>query len=58
MEFLADEDEHVTRLRLARTQIMPDGTRGPAPGTEEEIPADLVLVSMGFTGNVVGTVQS
>lgn len=50
VEFLADEDEHVTTLRLARTQIMPDGTRGPAPGTEEEIPADLVLLSMGFTG--------
>ena len=24
--------------------------RGPAPGTEREIPADLVLLSMGFTG--------
>ncbi len=50
VEFLADEDDHVTALRVARTQIMPDGTRGAAPGTEEEIPADLVLLSMGFVG--------
>ena len=50
IEFLADEDEHVTALRVARTQVMPDGNRGSAPGTEEELPADLVLLSMGFTG--------
>lgn len=50
VEFLGDEDEHVRALRVAKTQIMPDGTRGPAPGTEEELPADLVLISMGFTG--------
>src|SRR5690606_32057405 len=50
VEFLADEDEHVRALRVAKTQIMPDGTRGPAPDTEEELPADLVLIAMGFTG--------
>ncbi len=50
IEFLADEDEKVTAIRLAQTQIMPDGSRGPAPGTESEVPADLVLISMGFTG--------
>lgn len=50
VEFLGDEDEHVRALRVAKTQIMPDGTRGPAPGTEEELPADLILISMGFTG--------
>ena len=50
VEFLGDEDDHLTALRVAKTQIMPDGSRGPAPGTEEEIPADLVLLAMGFTG--------
>ena len=50
IEFLADEDEQVTAVRLAQTQIMPDGSRGPAPGSDQEIPADLVLISMGFTG--------
>ncbi len=50
VEFLGDEDDRVTALRVARTQIMPDGSRGAAPGTEVEIPADLVLISMGFLG--------
>jgi len=50
VEFVGDEDHHVTALRLATTEVMPNGMRGPAPGTEREIPADLVLLSMGFTG--------
>jgi len=50
VEFLGDEDQHVTALRVAHTQIMPDGSRGSAPGTEEELPVDLVLISMGFLG--------
>ncbi len=50
VEFLADEDERVIAMRVARTQIMPDGSRGSAPGTEREIPVDLVLIAMGFTG--------
>ncbi|MBT0995212.1 glutamate synthase subunit beta [Cellulomonas sp. DKR-3] len=40
----------VARLRLATTEYLPDGRRVPTPGTEREIPADLVLVAMGFTG--------
>jgi len=40
----------VERLRLATTEYLPDGRRVPTPGTEREIPADLVLVAMGFTG--------
>ena len=50
VEFIGDEDERLIALRLAQTQIMPDGSRGNAPGTEQEIPADLVLLSMGFMG--------
>ena len=41
---------HVRRLRLARTTYLPDGRRVPTAGTEHEIPADLVLIAMGFTG--------
>jgi glutamate synthase (NADPH) small chain len=50
IEFLANEDEWVTTLRITQTGIMPDGSRGSEPGTEREIPADLVLIAMGFTG--------
>jgi glutamate synthase (NADPH/NADH) small chain len=45
-----DDAGHVRSLRLARTEYLPDGRRVPATGTEHEIPADLVLVAMGFTG--------
>lgn len=50
VEFLPGEDGAVARLRLATTEYLPDGRRVPTPGTEREIPADLVLVAMGFTG--------
>ncbi len=50
VEFLADEDHHIVSIRVAKTQVMPDGSRGNAPGTEHEIPADMVLLSMGFLG--------
>jgi glutamate synthase (NADPH) small chain len=42
--------DRVERLRLATTEYLSDGRRVPTPGTEREIPADLVLVAMGFTG--------
>ncbi|GEL93471.1 glutamate synthase subunit beta [Cellulomonas composti] len=49
--FLPDEDgERVAWLRLATTEYLPDGRRVPTEGTERDIPADLVLVAMGFTG--------
>ena len=50
VEFVGDEPGHVRALRLATTEYLPDGRRVPTPGTEREIPADLVLVAMGFTG--------
>jgi glutamate synthase (NADPH/NADH) small chain len=46
--FAAGPDGHVRALRLAGTIVA--GTRGPQPGTEREIPADLVLLALGFTG--------
>ncbi|MDT0164386.1 glutamate synthase subunit beta [Actinotalea sp. AC32] len=48
--FLGDDDGHVRALRVATTEYLPDGRRVPTPGTERDIPADLVLVAMGFTG--------
>jgi len=48
-EFLGDQAGRVRALRLA--EVEPDG-RGfrPLPGTERELPCDLALLAMGFTG--------
>ncbi|WP_225754318.1 glutamate synthase subunit beta [Actinotalea sp. Marseille-Q4924] len=48
--FEGDAAGRVTGLRVARTEYLPDGRRVPTPGTESVIPADLVLIAMGFTG--------
>lgn len=45
-EFLGDEDGHVSGLRLVEV----DAKFQPVEGTEREIPAQLVLFAMGFTG--------
>ncbi|WP_084078427.1 glutamate synthase subunit beta [Demequina sp. NBRC 110057] len=50
VEFVGDEAGHVRSLKVAVTQYNEDGSRTPTPGTEREIPADLVLIAMGFTG--------
>ncbi|WP_308490828.1 glutamate synthase subunit beta [Microbacterium terrisoli] len=50
VEFLTDDDGHVRALKVAETQYV-DGARVPAPGTEREIPADLVLLALGFRGS-------
>ena len=50
VEFVGDESGTVRALTLATTEYLSDGRRVPTPGTEREIPADLVLVAMGFTG--------
>jgi glutamate synthase (NADPH/NADH) small chain len=49
VEFLANEAGEVRALRVAETEYL-DGKRVPKSGTEREIPADLVLIAMGFTG--------
>ena len=49
VEFVGDEAGQVRALRLAETQFQA-GRRVPTPGTERDIPADLVLIAMGFTG--------
>jgi glutamate synthase (NADPH/NADH) small chain len=49
VEFLANDAGEVRALRVAETEYL-DGKRVPKSGTEREIPADLVLIAMGFTG--------
>ena len=48
-EFLADDQGRVRALRLVEVQFV-DGRFTPVEGSEHEIPAQLVLLAMGFTG--------
>jgi len=48
-EFVGDDDGNVRALRLVEVQST-NGKFEPVPGTEREIPAELVLFAMGFTG--------
>ncbi len=48
-EFLGDEDGNVRALRLADVRLE-DGRFVEVEGTVREIPAELVLLAMGFTG--------
>jgi glutamate synthase (NADPH/NADH) small chain len=49
VEFLGNDGGEVRALRVAETEFV-DGRRVPKSGSEREIPADLVLIAMGFTG--------
>jgi glutamate synthase (NADPH/NADH) small chain len=49
VEFLSNEAGEVRAIRVAETEYI-DGRRVPKTGTEREIPADLVLLALGFTG--------
>ncbi len=49
VEFLGNAVGEVRALRVAETEYV-DGRRVPRAGTEREIPADLVLIALGFTG--------
>ena len=44
-----EENGQVTGIEVAETEFV-DGARRPKPGTEQVIPADLVLIALGFTG--------
>jgi glutamate synthase (NADPH/NADH) small chain len=48
-EFLADEAGRVRALRLAEVEFA-EGSFRPLPGTERDLPCDLVLLAMGFSG--------
>ena len=49
VEFLSNAAGEVRAIRVAETEYI-DGRRIPKAGTEREIPADLVLLALGFTG--------
>jgi glutamate synthase (NADPH/NADH) small chain len=49
VEFVGNEVGEVIAVRIAETEYL-DGRRVPKAGTEREIPADLVLLALGFTG--------
>jgi glutamate synthase (NADPH/NADH) small chain len=49
VEFLSNEYGEVRAIRVAETEYL-DGRRVPKAGTERELPADLVLLALGFTG--------
>ena len=48
-EFLGDDESRVRALRLVEV-VFEGGRPVEVPGSEREIPADLVLLAMGFTG--------
>jgi glutamate synthase (NADPH/NADH) small chain len=48
-ELVGDQDDNVAGLRLVEVELT-DGRFEPVPGTEREIPAQLVLLAMGFVG--------
>jgi glutamate synthase (NADPH/NADH) small chain len=55
VEFLGNDAGEVVSLRVAETEYL-DGRRVPKSGTEREIPADLILIAMGFTGPETSTI--
>lgn len=50
VRFEGNENGQVKQLVVAETHIGMDGSRTVTPGTERTLPADLVLIAMGFTG--------
>ncbi len=48
-EFVGDAAGRVTGLRIVDVELA-DGNFPPVPGTERDLPGDLVLLAMGFTG--------
>ncbi len=48
-ELVGDGDGQVSALRLVEVELV-DGRFEPVPGSEREIPAQLVLLAMGFVG--------
>jgi glutamate synthase (NADPH/NADH) small chain len=57
VEFLSNGAGEVRAVRVAETEYV-DGRRVPKAGSEYELPADLVLIAMGFTGAESTTLES
>jgi glutamate synthase (NADPH/NADH) small chain len=49
-EFVADEDGKLKALRIVEVRRDESGRFAPVEGTEKELPAQLVLLAMGFVG--------
>lgn len=50
VEFVGDDDGNVVGLVVAETEYV-DGGRRPTAGTEKTLPADVVLLALGYTGS-------
>ena len=48
-EFIGDESGNLIALKIVETKF-DDGKFEKVPGTERQLPADLVFLAMGFTG--------
>ncbi len=48
-EFLGDAEGHLRAIKIVETKFV-DGKFEKVPGTERELPADLVFLAMGFVG--------
>ena len=46
--FVADDQGHVTGVKIISVELDENGKRVHVPGTERVLPADLVLISVGF----------
>lgn len=57
VEFLADNTGAVRGITVAETEYV-NGRRLPKPGSERELPADLVLLALGFIGTDTAEVES
>lgn len=57
IEFLGDKTGAVRGVTVAETEYI-DGRRVPKPNSERELPADLVLLALGFSGTETAEIQS
>jgi len=57
-QFLGDAAGRVRALDLVDVELSPGSPPRPVPGTERQLPADLVLLAMGFTGAEPGPLTS
>jgi glutamate synthase (NADPH/NADH) small chain len=60
-EFVGDDEGHVRAVRIQEVQVSRvDGRRvvTPVPGTVQDLPADLVLLAIGFEGTEEGPLMS
>jgi glutamate synthase (NADPH/NADH) small chain len=57
VEFLGNSDGQLTGLVVAETEYV-DGGRRPAVGTERTIPADVVLLALGYSGVDTSTISA